>query len=589
MNVFLKRLGAILLLADAILAANAALDMGRCCQRRARQLLVELNENPWTACGIGATITDPLKQTYAPVTAAKAWAKENCPGYQLSSLDEWLEPLVQWLAPYLTLLLLCPIGERVIESNEEEIKNTSILDSACFQVCTTCFEADNAEETGEENFSNKLVEWLNILGDPASAIWGAISQLWMDFRAVQSLADTPGGPRRPDHPEMDMKLAISIVGNQTPMNHLNMEVPESRLAATLEGEIRTVLAANSGFADGVLLPVVFHFMSTAWGFYQAYKKLGDNDTAHSLAYGALYSWLLILVVVGNCFAVRANIGALHSSMKIFPLLGRRQPLRHRYSNMVEWKRWLAGTDRSTGSIEHTNDHAPNEALPNKDFGGRFYCEFIFGQLVGWAFVTFFGCCAIVISYMTPTVGWGCRSFNHLLYIVLSLVLALLQVVRHWINATYASRSDLLTEGVRWTYTLAVAVNAFVLLGGTIFHFSGLYRSYGCSRLFGPEDAIIQLATHTKAHVQNSQRYWYSTGYVAYCVAWAVCAIAVVLRQYIQVVLRRRFAKANKTERRENPSPEEGNEKGKTEVMIAHSNLESLEIEPAAQSVNKVKG
>jgi hypothetical protein len=533
-NVFVKRLVAMLLIADAIPATNAALDMGRCCQRRARQLLEELNANPWAACGIGATITDPLKQIYAPVTATKAWAKENCPGYQLSSLDEWLEPLVQWLAPYLTLLALCPIGETAMESSEQKEKNTSILDLA------GCFDVYNAERTGEENFFNRSMEWLNILGDPASAIWGAMSQIWMDFRAVQSLADPSGGPAK------SMKLAISIVGNQTPMDRDNMKLPED--PATLEGQIRTVLAANSGFADGVFLPVVFHFMSTAWGFYQAYKKLGDNDTAHSLAYGALYSWLLILVVVGNCFAVRANIGALYSSMKAFPLVGKRQPLRHRYPNMFQWKRWLEDADRSTGLIEHTNDPAPNEVLPTESFNGPFYCKYIFGQLVGWAFVAFFGCCAIVISYMTPTVGWGCRSFNHLLYVVLSLVLALLQVFRQWAEATDASRSKLLTKGVRWTYASAVAVNAFVLIGGTIFHFSGLYRSYTCSRLFGPGDAIIQLAAHTEAHVRNSQRFWYSTGYVAYCVAWAVCAFAVVLRQYIQEGLRRRFATGNESVR-----------------------------------------
>jgi hypothetical protein len=95
---------------------KASLDATRCCMIQARQQLIALDENPWTACGLGVTITNPLKQIYASVNTTKSWAVENCPGFQLSTLDEWLQPMAQWFAPFLTLLLLCPIGENVEES-----------------------------------------------------------------------------------------------------------------------------------------------------------------------------------------------------------------------------------------------------------------------------------------------------------------------------------------------------------------------------------------------------------------------------------------------------------------------------------------
>jgi len=542
---FFQRLGTVLLLAGAIPPANAALDMGRCCQLRARQLLDELQLNPWAACSIGATITDPLTQIYDSVNATKDWAMHTCPGWQRSSLEEWLMPLVQWLAPYLALVVLCPIGESVHEKvHETENKQTGsmwLLYWARTRNLKQYFWPENAEEPCQEVSHKKVLEWINILGDPASAIWGAIYQLGMDVWVVRALVVRRDADH-PDRSKKNMMLGILVVGSQTPIDHKKTnileEIARSGDAKMLEAEIWRVLVAGTDFANGILIPVLLHFMLTAWGFYQAYKKLGDNDTAHGLAYGALYTWLIILVVLGNCFAAHTNIAAIKSSMTVLPLSGKREPLRRRYSNMVEWKHWLKEASKDDVSAQSPDGHASDKATSIEPFGWRFYLKYLLGQFAGWACVAFFGSCAIVISFTTPTVGWGCRSFNHLLFIGISLIVALLQVLRHWAEVHKVKPMITVTG---WTYTLAVFVNCFVLLGGTILHFSGVYRSYGCSRIFGQRDNLLQLAPHTQIHVHNARRYWYSTGYMAYCVAWVICAVGVGCRQYFKIRLERRFA------------------------------------------------
>jgi hypothetical protein len=349
---------------------------------------------------------------------------------------------------------------------------------------------------------------------------------------------------------------------------------KTNFSRELETAIRAVFDARISFINGILLPVVVHFVTTGAAFYQAYNKLGDNDTAHSLAYGALYSWLLIVVVVGNCVAASANAKVVATAVKNqFTLEGSRVPLRRRYTNVVEWECWLTDIGVSTGISRRMGKR--DVAASTKAFGPRFYLRFVTGQFLSWACVAFFGACAITISYTTPTVGWGCRSLNHLLYIVFSALVALFQVVRQHFAIKYAPRQDVVqhitekqdsekqyvegeNDGLvssnmseskaspfirisRIIYGILVGINSFILIGGTIFHFIGLYRSNSCSAIFTkPSSAVIQLAKHTQLHLDQARRYWWSTGYVAYCIAWIICAIAIAVRKYIHLALDIRF-------------------------------------------------
>lgn len=53
--------------------------------------------------------------------------------------------------------------------------------------------------------------------------------------------------------------------------------------------VRIVLHARIPFLGAIALPAILMLAVTASVFRQAYNKLGDNGTAHSLAFGIWYS------------------------------------------------------------------------------------------------------------------------------------------------------------------------------------------------------------------------------------------------------------------------------------------------------------
>ncbi|OCL01963.1 hypothetical protein AOQ84DRAFT_443672 [Glonium stellatum] len=679
---FLLRLMSTTIFIVLITPANAGLNAGRCCMARARELLVELNQNPWAACGAGVVVTDPQTQINPSVNATMLWCRQNCGGWQSSNLDQWLHPLTQWFAPYFTLLFLCPIG--ILEEDDKSpithrqftvqlfarIKRFTAKLLACIHFERK--EKTSAEtEKPDQTVLNSILEWINLLGDPASAIWGSISQLKMDSWVVSSLRQNTGWygkqmlgvaamasqtPMYDDlgkelinelifdtlltvtktvsansktgrsteslHPSIselqnslesnktkfgshssptdtrwlarEMKIFLegntkAIKGDEksqygekktlsnwledlsdyswlkqteddaeakrlhTALQELEkyldrgMRYDNSDLAVGLKRGIQTILEARIHFANGVALPVVVHFASTGAIFYQAYQVLGDSDTAHNLAYGAMYSWLLVVAVAGNCVAASANASLVKSTIKThLTLSGTRVPLRKRYVNSVEWKCWLS--DIGIRSEYVKKSLSKDDMVGNKAFGPWFYLKYFLGQTFGWLFVAFFCGCAITISYTTSTVGWGCRSFNHLLYGLFSLVVAWLHVFEHRAKMgdkmrrrqNSDTKRSVTTLILRNLYAFAVFANALVLVLGTILNFAGIYSSCRCANLFGSANTIVQLSPNTQQDLINAERFWNSTGYVAYTFAWVTCAVAVAFRTYIQMFLDQNF-------------------------------------------------
>jgi hypothetical protein len=330
-------------------------------------------------------------------------------------------------------------------------------------------------------------------------------------------------------------------------------------ARALRKALRTILEGRPKFMTAIVLPVLIHFLTIAQIFYGAYQKLGDSVTAHNLAYSASYSWLLLVVVFANSAVASANPNLVKGEIKsLLTLSGTRVPLRKRYANALEWECWLTDFSFFT-PLRNWRNKTLKDFIPGMDdrvaatkyaFGRRFYVKYLLGQLLGWICVAFFCSCASAISYETGTVGIGCRAFNHLLYAVLSAVTALLQVLRHKIerpkqpeDEERKAREDVepfrnLWQGVqrnfvRNTYILFVTINAFVLVGGTIFNFAGVYNNCNCKHLLAGPDYPLELTKFSINDQSQADKIWNSTGFVAYLFAWCVCGVAVVIRMYTQ--------------------------------------------------------
>ncbi|KAE9382257.1 hypothetical protein N431DRAFT_322769 [Stipitochalara longipes BDJ] len=334
--------------------------------------------------------------------------------------------------------------------------------------------------------------------------------------------------------EKEVSHAASVPGADTIF-------AQSEWARSLRMGIKVGLKGRVDFMKALVVPVALGLVATAGSFYTAYTTPGDNDTAHSLAYGTWFSWIIILAVASNCYIATANPGLVKLALQHDVYLSDvTVPLRERAHNTRRWTAWLKNIgckdiDNSSSlkrvlsfPFRPTPHHTPlPEGLISK---ANFLLHLTLKQFAGWLCVALPCACAASISYTTPTVGLGCRSFNHLLYGILTLAISVLAIIRAYLS--YYSPSYTTKVLLRTLYIFGLGINNFVLVFGTLFHLIGLYRSCFCAVLGVSGDFLLQISAITALDVKNAKKFWLPVGYMDFGFVWIVCCIAVGCRGYI---------------------------------------------------------
>ena len=532
---------AVFLLLGTPTNANSDMDWGTCCMQAAREQFSETNLiKPWDACGVDPAFDFENASPSPSVNVTLGWCKDHCPGYQKSSATQWLQPLATWVIPALTLLILCSVGE---DRGKEEK----------WPFYTVCYQ---------------VKEYIALLGDPASAICGAFSELWMDALMARTLLTKNNNQCARAVIEYAMLASQTEFCGQNSVQVFRFQsnsagekdlvetseaIPRSETSIPEKGHLEsedyvgkggltdaraafqnptfakkmqtvfiTVLKARIDFVNAVIVPVVLLLATTGSSFHDAYLQLGSNDTAHGLAYGIWYSWLIILAVVSNSYLASVNPGLAKDALReLVTLDSRTVPLRIRARTAYDWRRWANMTVNESASATHQSRPA------------SFHLGYLGGQTVAWFCVAFVCSCAAAISYNTPTIGIGCRSFTFLLYGVLAIILAWLMVLRTWVssrNASKDARMPWATKLLRYLYACIVCLNAFVLVFSTIAQLVGLFRSCFCTH-FGPLSDLVELSTGTELSIHKAAVTWLPVGFVAYTGVWIVCVIAVCFRTF----------------------------------------------------------
>ncbi|KAF2274508.1 uncharacterized protein EI97DRAFT_435050 [Westerdykella ornata] len=585
----------IFLIVSFLRPVRASFDLARCCVKAARdrgimkrvEEALEEKQEPWAICKFGKSVEYPSETRWPSVTQTRAWCKAECDGYQRSETAQWLQPLATWIAPYIAFLLLCPVAE-----GEDDIDENTRKTEFRFTVLARFLNNKHVHSLWSF-VTNVIGEYVLLLGDPASALWGAFSEILSDLRLAKRLGnkksswladkavwivmlagDTkfkpdllwrgfakslPKDERTSDeaadidNPAMakttSWRMLAKRVSAHTPSIERNGS-PDSTgqdeiikqstavhastltgasLQSSMEEElmrgVQLLVQGRINFTKGIFMPTILMLAVAASVFFDAYQKLGDKDTAHALAYGVWYSWLVTLGVAANCFATSTNVGVARKAFgKSIELSQRRVSLSERYVNRLAWENWLWEIENPDAEQTVTGPFQQNTA---------FWFKFLLGQLIGCVCVCFASGSAAVISWTTPTVGIGCRSFNFVLYGVGTTVAAIIQLCRQWAGRNHSgkARTSPLVF-LTWSYWVVVVFNALVLVVGTIFHLSGVYRSCWCSRLFAKEDTLLEFNRNTEQAYTNARRYWLVTGYVAFSFVWIICSFAVSARKYI---------------------------------------------------------
>ena len=598
---------------------------------------------PWDSCAYGANyVTGTYGLGEVPeVTATLGYCKANCPGVQLSTVDQWLGLLTSWILPAIGLLLTCSTGWKT----RAYMKDNGPSRSTPSWWFNRVHDVQRATRFILRWVPNQLQEFMAILGDPAGAIRGAFSEVALNLRMVHDiyypgdfdrlvmgLAIVAGQTRFTEF--VDARLTYFILKNGTPaaidsivgvdamadlkkalkrftdskeeqllifdspidevgqkikrtvikhvrwtlveetedslrntlqalrecvrcdadkkhpamdclqctlhdeivnvLNHKFSRVGELRVlkrskwAEDLQSGVRVILQGRVDFMKGIVLPIILGLVATAASFYSAYNQIGDNNTAHTLAYGVWYSWSIIVAVVSNCYVATTNPGVARLALNYDFLSEITVPLRERSENTQKWRKWLQDIGCSEqGHPDQTPAFPEDVSFWSESWS---LLRVLTEQTLAWVCIGMPCACAASISYTTPTVGLGCRSFTFLLFGICTLVVSWLSAYRAQLLRTTETWSQRVC--LRALYILGICVNVFIISIGTICDLIGLYRTCRCNSLFASDNFLLQMSSNTALDVANAKKFWLPIGYLDFGFVWIVCMIAVSCRTYI---------------------------------------------------------
>jgi hypothetical protein len=247
-----------------VLISTASTDFATCCTKA--PVAYDLKPYQWDACHAvyNESETDPLRRFAPAIYATLDWCRQNCEYngmFNISETSQWLTPFVTWVIPATAMLFLCPISEHLLPPRE--LPSWRIwLDECVF------------------NWLDTTLEYLQILGDPASAFNGALAQMMNDVTLCMCL-------KRPENKHREKSLLVTVilaeqVDIDTPIVRTTFQILSGldKAQEYSKTACRTMMAARKKFHMSVTLPVVFYIGVAAAIFFDAFGKLGDNDTSY---------------------------------------------------------------------------------------------------------------------------------------------------------------------------------------------------------------------------------------------------------------------------------------------------------------------
>lgn len=435
---------------------------------------------------------------YSPNTPASAYIAvpldvclARMPGWQISDsnkLTQWAGPFVSFLVPALGFIFFIPREWNLTEplrrfDNERKWYISLIVMAGSFVL----FILD------------MLLGYAVVFAWAGSFIAGAVYEAFVDA-AILSQVRRINREAKMQNRQVELAewyaVAVTLVGSygfNAPdeiQHHMLATMVLLELRGTRESHtfLRRLSSGVTSFATQVGIPMVFYLGSTLYGIIDGESRRGDNDTAHSIAFGLWYFVIVIVAIAGSLVlsvatpkaleAIFSDYHASHSAFKLRWLDERRMQL-WRWSQLS-----IPGTGGSPDSIlgpQYT------------DIFRRYVRRscLIAGLILALPCVL-----AVVVSYSTPGKGWSCRSTTFLSYIAAQELLIVLWYFRsspRLNQAKEVARVQLMNSDpgayyrvvfwglstVSFLYHVVGALSVIITVGGTIMQLLGVYRNCIC--------------------------------------------------------------------------------------------------------------
>ncbi len=282
--------------------------------------------------------------------------------------------------------------------------------------------------------------------------------VWED---VNNLVKAPGllakltkhaNPSTEEHVRPKPKEQVLV----TSEDHVELEGDEqisfhSEYRKITETRLKGMLGCQASFGAAVGAPVVFFVGSFLFGVISNLTVVGDNDTAHALAFGQWWMTIPHVAIVSGCLLAGNNPNTLEVIVSSLPNgpWEERDPPKSKFRKVYQpfyssvylpvemWARgrtkraWIDKLLDTYGpSFPSTDVEGNGKHTKGKSKEGEFHLTLmdwvvlvaITLSLMGLPFVL-----AFLTSYYTPAVGLSCRTLTFLLYFVFQICFGIVWV------------------------------------------------------------------------------------------------------------------------------------------------------------------
>ncbi|KAI1078246.1 hypothetical protein F5B20DRAFT_548556 [Whalleya microplaca] len=565
----------------------------------------------------------------APAVAVPyAWCSAQCPGWEMSHpgvMAQWVGPLVQFIVPSLAFCTNVPrtrklaIPDRVFGAHPRSLAGLAtywarllgallIVTVDTVVWLATCFAFAGLmllSAVYEYALDRKVLEFLApVKGEPPcvgmrtrahlllAVVVGNVRMKTLERRGsgASGRADSAVSDLEGDIPVSKHVMVHNSVWKQV------MAMVDEHEASGIDGrqqgvgvvplptKLKSLLNSQASFGSTVGAPILFFVGGFVYTVLDIDDSLGDNDTAHSLAFGMWWMVIPYLAII-SCAMLASNSpstleaivydGGNESDPDNYELsfwaqhIKRAKAHKHlafiirklegyslietvsegRFQTVKLWKRGLSkrqwvqeaiseyalstSTSLPSPSTTTPSPTAQSNTIPPNHLRKSLTLnpQDCFYVLVSTLLLLLLPCAlAFIISYTTPTAGLSCRSLTYLVYAATQVCAMAL-----W---TWAARLRIRQGGygrgrrLCWWGQVFVGVFAvFAAVGGTFMQLLGVYRSCACMvpvtywTWGNPQDTQIVLSDNTAEAIDAALKWWTAVGSTAVGAVGVVCALA----------------------------------------------------------------
>ena len=455
------------------------------------------------------------------------------PGWEKSKIEtpsQWAGPLIGFLVPSLGFIISIPrewtipqpmggIGRGVFASLGWAVINLVSL------------------------FLDTLVGITIVFGWAGPYIAGALHETLVDWAILEKVRCIMRRDplRRPTESEW-FALAITLVGSfdANTRSDLNRQRFADMVKSELEQRHTAYLFLKQSctqlvpFGVQVGVPLLFYVGASIYALVDAQARLGDNDTAHSIAFGLWYNTIVLVAIMSSMVLSVGSGRVIESVMARHNLTCKDYRLKWICERRWELCKWSQERIANGQGIILPIDKQYSKIL-DQHYGLPSAVIAIFVLVVPWAF-------AFTVAYLTPEIGVSCRSATVLVYAISQILLIIIWLFhsspglrRARFNAGNAGNKK------KYCYLWAISILYYavgtislcVTIAGTIMQLVGVYRNCVCkaglyyglpTTRFGMDMVQVKLSTDTQMD-RDQARNWMLLGGCGIIWLIMLCAVA----------------------------------------------------------------